>query len=209
MAKRSDLLDRKGIQVRLKTVRSSYGLSQEAFANGLSLRPSQYGLFENGSSIVPSEVLVRLYEYFVVDPLWLLTGKGHMFTSPDRESTSGQTVVPRLEVYIKGQLQTLPAVKSAKTGAEDDVADRNRQSSRANYAYVKMALELEGLSFNDVAAAAGVRVNTVYAVCAGKARSQNIEAAVCRLLDRTPEDLWGYVSTSPADETTKALSSYR
>jgi transcriptional regulator with XRE-family HTH domain len=59
---------------RLASVRAAMGLSQNAFAAGLSLSPRAYANYERGEREAPVAVLRTLFERYDIDPAWLLVG---------------------------------------------------------------------------------------------------------------------------------------
>lgn len=61
-------------------------VSQIEFAEKLGLAPRAYANYERGEREMPAAVLLRLYELFSIDPVWLLTGT----------ATAKDAVIPEL-----------------------------------------------------------------------------------------------------------------
>ena len=78
--------DCQGFGARLLHVRMWAYQSQAEFAATLGVSPRAYANYERGEREMPAVVLLRLYELFRIDPVWLLTGK----------ETARDAVVPQL-----------------------------------------------------------------------------------------------------------------
>ncbi|CUJ97733.1 MULTISPECIES: helix-turn-helix domain-containing protein [Ruegeria] len=60
--------------VRLAAVRTEARLSQEEMAQRLSISRSAYQYYERGQRDLTATLLLKVYEEFDVDPLWMLEG---------------------------------------------------------------------------------------------------------------------------------------
>ncbi|TCG07868.1 transcriptional regulator [Paraburkholderia steynii] len=98
---------------RLVQVREHLQLSQEKMARRLGLSLRAYANYERGERAVPVELVRALYEQFSVDPVWLLTGDGHMILDRDvryrldqRTLDSVMNAVGRIEQRLPVSLDT-------------------------------------------------------------------------------------------------------
>jgi transcriptional regulator with XRE-family HTH domain len=98
---------------RLLAVRTSTGLSQQAFADalGISLRAEQN--YERGNRKIPADLLLTLARRFGVDPLWVLQGPEQQFPSL---SPSGRLDLAILRRSIK-------IVRAAVSNSRRNVSD--------------------------------------------------------------------------------------
>lgn len=64
---------------RLIELRKELGLTQTAFAKGLSLSPSNISNWERGSYEPASSVITLISKMYGCDETWLRTGEGEMF----------------------------------------------------------------------------------------------------------------------------------
>ncbi len=76
--------EKKEFGERLLRVRLWVGQVQDEFALTLELAPRAYGNYERGEREMPSSLLLRIYQLYKVDPVWLLTGK----------ATAKESVIP-------------------------------------------------------------------------------------------------------------------
>lgn len=63
-----------GLGHRLAAVRSEANLSQEEMAQRLGTSRSAYQYYERGQRDLTASLLLKVYEEFDVDPLWMLEG---------------------------------------------------------------------------------------------------------------------------------------
>lgn len=74
------------LEKRLKMIRESLGLSQQAFGRRIGMAQSSYANYESGRSILPATVLQVLSDELDVNLKWLVTGEGgHMFGTEAEE----------------------------------------------------------------------------------------------------------------------------
>lgn len=66
---------------RMKEIRKELGLSQDAFGKKLGVTRSAVNKIENGKSKLTEQTIKLICNEFNVDPFWLETGKGDMFTA--------------------------------------------------------------------------------------------------------------------------------
>jgi transcriptional regulator with XRE-family HTH domain len=70
---------------RIKEVRKRLGLSQQEFAERLSISRSNLGNIETGAISVTSRVIESVCREYSVNEAWLRTGEGEMFREMSRE----------------------------------------------------------------------------------------------------------------------------
>ena len=63
-----------GMASRLEIVRQEEAMSQEQFADRLGISRGAYINYSKGGREIPSSLIIRLYDKFDVDPVWLVTG---------------------------------------------------------------------------------------------------------------------------------------
>lgn len=68
---------------RLKLLRKSLKLSQDAFAERIGMKGSSISLLESGSRNITEQVIKSICREFNVDYIWLTTGEGEMFVETD------------------------------------------------------------------------------------------------------------------------------
>lgn len=82
---------------RLKAVRESQSLSQKNFSEKLGIQNQTYSKYENGDRSLPDAIKLRICE-LGVNPGWLLTGEGRMFS--DVQSSDDTVRIPVLSQRI-------------------------------------------------------------------------------------------------------------
>ena len=75
---------------RIKTLRGVLNLTQEQFAEQLSLTRNYISLVENGTRTFADRTIKDICRTFHVNESWLRTGEGEMFLAPDRTSRLAQ-----------------------------------------------------------------------------------------------------------------------
>ena len=71
---------------RIKIVRKSVGLTQQAFAEKLGLKQNTVATYEMGKTSPSERTLADICRVFNVDPVWLETGEGEMFRTETVDS---------------------------------------------------------------------------------------------------------------------------
>lgn len=75
---------------RIKMLRGVLNLTQEQFAEQLSLTRNYISLVENGTRTFADRTIKDICRTFDVNESWLRTGEGEMFLAPDRTSRLAQ-----------------------------------------------------------------------------------------------------------------------
>lgn len=70
---------------RIKEVRNSLDLSQDAFAERIGVKGSSISLLESGRRNITEQVIKSICREFNVDYGWLTTGSGEMFVDSDED----------------------------------------------------------------------------------------------------------------------------
>lgn len=68
---------------RLKLLRKTLKLSQDAFAERIGMKGSSISLLESGGRNITEQVIKSICREFSVDYMWLTTGEGEMFIDSD------------------------------------------------------------------------------------------------------------------------------
>lgn len=68
---------------RLKLLRKTLKLSQDAFAERIGMKGSSISLLESGGRNITEQVIKSICREFNVDYIWLTTGEGEMFIDTD------------------------------------------------------------------------------------------------------------------------------
>ena len=68
---------------RLKLLRKTLKLSQDAFAERIGMKGSSISLLESGGRNITEQVIKSICREFNVDYIWLTTGDGEMFVDND------------------------------------------------------------------------------------------------------------------------------
>lgn len=77
---------------RIKELRKSLGLSQEAFAERLGLKGSAVSHLESGRRNITNQNIIAICREFGVNEEWLRTGSGDMFEEMSRAEKAAQIV---------------------------------------------------------------------------------------------------------------------
>ena len=106
------------INVRIKTVRKTLGLSQRAFCKGIFLSQGFYAQIENGIKKANERIYELISTKYNVNKEWLLTGKGEMFSGPAPDLELEQLIEiykeldPLFREYIMLQIKQLLDVQN-------------------------------------------------------------------------------------------------
>ena len=73
---------------RLKLLRKTLDLSQDAFAERIGMKGSSISLLESGRRNITEQVIKSICREFNVDYGWLTTGSGEMFVDSDEDFLS-------------------------------------------------------------------------------------------------------------------------
>lgn len=71
---------------RIKEIRTSAGLSMQAFAERLNLSKGAISLWESGERNIPQKMVKVISKEFGINETWLLTGEGEMKAPPSKEA---------------------------------------------------------------------------------------------------------------------------
>ncbi|MCR4467890.1 helix-turn-helix domain-containing protein [Burkholderia sp. SCN-KJ] len=102
---------------RVAQVREHLKLSQDKMARQLGLSLRAYANYERGERTIPVELLRALYERFSVDPIWLLTGDGHMILDRDVRYRLDQKTLDSVMEAVERVEQRLPVPLDARKKA--------------------------------------------------------------------------------------------
>ena len=102
-----------GFPARLREIRKSLGLTQDAFCEKLGVSKSTYVRYELGEMMPKLQFLSVLTRKFRVNSNWLLTGLGEMFlgTSPEDISLINPKVLKDERYYELLKLLNIQAVE--------------------------------------------------------------------------------------------------
>jgi transcriptional regulator with XRE-family HTH domain len=114
------------INVRIKAVRNTLGLSQRAFCRGIFLSQGFYAQIESGIKKANERIYELISTKYNVNKDWLLTGKGEMFSGPTPDVELEQLIEiykeldPLFREYVMLQIkQLLNVQKRGKKTAEN------------------------------------------------------------------------------------------
>jgi len=119
------------VNVRIKTIRKTLGLSQRAFCKGIFLSHSFYAQIESGTRKANERIYELISTKYNVNKDWLLTGKGEMFSGPTPNIELEQLIEiykeldPLFREYIMLQIKQLLSVqkRSKKTDNKEQKED--------------------------------------------------------------------------------------
>ena len=83
---------------RIKELRTSEGLSMQAFAERLNLSKGTISLWESGERNIPNKMTKVICKEFGVNETWLLTGEGEMKAPPSREQEIADLATKLLKI---------------------------------------------------------------------------------------------------------------
>lgn len=94
---------------RIAEIRKSLGMSQQSFAESLSLSRNFVCLVENGSRVFSERTIKYICKEYNVNETWLRTGKGTMYSPITREQEIGSIAASIIKEYdpIKMQLEKI------------------------------------------------------------------------------------------------------
>lgn len=109
---------------RIKELRKSLGLTQQAFADRLKVKRNTVATYEMGRSGISDVTVSLICKEFNVNEVWLRTGEGEMFVTLSKE----EELTDFLGDLIKGErgdfARRLVAVLSRMTPDEWDMLER-------------------------------------------------------------------------------------
>lgn len=118
------LMDEKlnSVAARLRHARKKRGKTQEDMALAIGKSQSSYAHYERGRNEPMRSTSMKICEYLKINFDWLLTGRGDMETSKDRQIYNLLDSVEKeydADPLIKGMLESLRlAVKSRESSSE-------------------------------------------------------------------------------------------
>lgn len=86
---------------RIKELRKSLKLTQQAFADRLGIKQNTVALYEMGRSGVSDGIIKSICREFNVNESWLRTGEGEMFAPKTREETIAKFFGTLLDTDMK------------------------------------------------------------------------------------------------------------
>jgi transcriptional regulator with XRE-family HTH domain len=107
---------------RLKAVRKAVNLSQRGFCKGIFTSQSFYGQIESGAKNGNERIYELICNKYKVNKVWLITGKGEMFseTPPDVELEQLIEIIreldPLFKDYIIQQIKNLAKLHRQSKG---------------------------------------------------------------------------------------------
>lgn len=113
----SSTADPEAYHQRVAQVREHLELSQDKMARQLELSLRAYANYERGERTIPVELLRSLYKRFSVDPIWLLTGDGHMILDRDVRYRLDQKTLDSVMEAVERVEQRLPVPLDARKKA--------------------------------------------------------------------------------------------
>ena len=69
-------------RIRLKKIRTTLGLSQEAFGSTIGMKRSSISLIESGKNVLTERNLLNICREHSISETWFRTGEGDMFSKP-------------------------------------------------------------------------------------------------------------------------------
>jgi len=89
------------VKDRIKELRKSLKLTQQAFADRLGIKQNTVALYEMGRSGVSDGIIKSICREFNVNESWLRTGGGEMFAPKTREETIAKFFGTLLDTDMK------------------------------------------------------------------------------------------------------------
>lgn len=99
---------------RLKLLRKTLKLSQDAFAERIGMKGSSISLLESGGRNITEQVIKSICREFNVDYIWLTTGDGEMFVDADDD------FIERIDRIMVGEDDARKNLFKALLEASDD-----------------------------------------------------------------------------------------
>ena len=118
---------------RIKDVRESLNLSQEAFGDKLHLKRNTISVIESGKRNVVDRVISDICREFNVNEQWLRTGKGEMFLpmGDDFESIISQ-YADDLSDNMKNMIKALLKLPKEKRAIFDELLEEIVRQNKQN-----------------------------------------------------------------------------
>lgn len=99
---------------RLKLLRKTLKLSQDAFAERIGMKGSSISLLESGGRNITEQVIKSICREFNVDYIWLTTGDGEMFIDND------DNFIERIDRIMAGEDEARKNLFKALLEASDE-----------------------------------------------------------------------------------------
>ena len=111
---------------RLKLLRKTLKLSQDAFAERIGMKGSSISLLESGGRNITEQVIKSICREFNVDYIWLTTGDGEMFIDNDDD------FIERIDRIMAGEDEARKNLfKFMLELSDDDIAALDRLMKKA------------------------------------------------------------------------------
>lgn len=111
---------------RLKLLRKTLKLSQDAFAERIGMKGSSISLLESGGRNITEQVIKSICREFNVDYMWLTTGDGEMFIDNDDD------FIERIDRIMAGEDEARKNLfKFMLELSDDDIAALDRLMKKA------------------------------------------------------------------------------
>ena len=118
---------------RIKELRKSLGLTLEKFGKPLGIKKSGLSLIENGKSNVTDQMFVSICREYNVNPTWLRTGEGEMFSEDEEEYLFrwvGRVLKDKPESFKKRVLNLLSSLDDSDWEALEKIFDKMEQQEK-------------------------------------------------------------------------------
>lgn len=118
---------------RIKELRKSLGLTLEKFGKPLGIKKSGLSLIENGKSNVTDQMFVSICREYNVNPTWLRTGEGEMFSEDEEEYLFrwvGRVLKDKPESFKKRVLNLLSSLDDSDWEALEKIFDKMSQQEK-------------------------------------------------------------------------------
>ena len=111
---------------RLKLLRKTLKLSQDAFAERIGMKGSSISLLESGGRNITEQVIKSICREFNVDYMWLTTGDGEMFIDTDDD------FIERIDRIMAGEDEARKSLfKFMLELSDEDIAALDRLMKKA------------------------------------------------------------------------------
>ena len=88
---------------RFLHLRNYLGLSQQQFAQKIGYTTGYISKIEQGLRTPEQKFLEAVYKVFSIDPDWLMSGSGSMFTTTETHSVDMEHISDRIRILRKGR----------------------------------------------------------------------------------------------------------